>query len=402
MKVCLSGIVTTVLSIALTTARLYHRRFPNQKFSEPSMQKLQCSNFSRLPRFALAAAALVQFTACGGGQTGTSQPQPQVQQVRTAAITALLNDANVIGWSNGIAVDAAGTIYIANADTRTVNKMSAGGQVSVLAGPGPGGQVDGTGSAASFVAPDALALDADGNLLVADSVAIRKVSPAGVVTTRVPAPPGSEASDGRTVPMYQLVGVAVTPAGDIYDTYTWGTRRTTSTGTVTIDGTPIPAQLQWPTNTPYISPRGIAADHNGNVYFADQRGGAIDKVTPDGKLSVFAGTSGAYGNADGTGTAASFGLTISGLAIDGAGNLYVADADNLIVRKITPAGVVTTLAGSSSTVQRPAGSLSWPMAPLPPGALTWPMTSLRSIAVDNNGYVYVTSGSSLLKIGPVQ
>jgi sugar lactone lactonase YvrE len=362
------------------------------------MQKLQCFSFSRLLRFVLAAAALMQFTACGGGQTGTSQPQPQVQQVRTPAITALLDDANVIGWYNGIAVDAAGTIYIANADTRTVHKMSAGGQVSVLAGPGPRGHIDGTGSAASFAAPAALALDANGNLLVADSLAIRMVSPAGVVTTRVPAPPDSEDSYGLTVRMYQLVGIAVTPAGDIYDTYTFGTRRTTSTGTVTIDGWPIPAQVQWPTNTPYITPRGIAADHNGNVYFADLRGGAIDKVTPDGKLSVFAGTPGVYGNADGTGTAASFAMTISGLAIDAAGNLYVADAGNLLVRKITPAGVVTTLAGS--TVERPAGSR--PMAPLPPGALTWPMTGLHAIAVDKNGYVYVTAGSSLLKIGPVQ
>src|SRR5205823_1449369 len=91
-------------------------------------------------------------------------------------------------------------------------------------------------------------------------------------------------------------------------------------------------------------PSGVATDSSGNVYVADIRNHTIRKITPAGVVTTLAGLAGSYGSADGTGGAARFSCP-SGVATDSSGNVYVADLNNPTIRKITPAGVVTTLAG---------------------------------------------------------
>src|SRR3989440_249336 len=94
----------------------------------------------------------------------------------------------------------------------------------------------------------------------------------------------------------------------------------------------------------FYNPRGVATDSSGNVYVADSDNNTIRKITPAGVVTTLAGLAGIAGSADGTGSAARF-YNPRGVATDSSGNVYVADSGNHTIRQITPAGVVTTLAG---------------------------------------------------------
>lgn len=359
----------------------------------------------RAARFALPAAVAAHIAACGGGvehrhkgSTGTGETQATaitvVAGVRTAAGANVDGRGTAARFNNpvGIAVDAGGNIFVADQLNFTIRKIDRSGQVVTLAGtPGTPGRNDGSGTGASFAFPTGLTLDASGNLLVADQLAIRKVTPAGVISTTIPPPPGSNLIDSRSLPDFELGGVATTSNGAIYDTYNLGSRRTTAASTVTIEGVPIPQNgtLAIPA-TASVVPRGVAADSNGTVYVADLQGGAINKFV-DRTRSAFVGTPGVTGSADGTGTAARFSRQIVGLAVDQNGNVFAADAGNGTIRKITPAGVVTTVAGSSGSD-----------VPLPAGAPAGPLSPLEGIAVDNNKNIFTTSGNAVMKTGPVQ
>jgi sugar lactone lactonase YvrE len=154
------------------------------------------------------------------------------------------------------------------------------------------------GRASSFSITDAIATDSAGNVYVADSTyqTIRKITPDGVMITLAGADNVSDYADG--------IGAAAR----------------------------------------FSYPRGIATDSAGNVYVADAGNNIIRKITPTGTVSTLAGTAGVEGHADGIGVAASFNQPW-GIATDSTGNVYVADTGNHAIRKISPAGMVTTLAG---------------------------------------------------------
>lgn len=200
----------------------------------------------------------------------------------------------------GVIVEPGGNIYVADPGNARIRKVTPNGMVTTLAGSGVEGWLDGTASQAKFGTPGDLTVDASGNLFVPEygNHRIRKVTPGGVVTT--------------------LAGSGAVGGVD-------------GAGTVATFSQPIAA----------------AIDSNGNVYVAELSGNRIRMVTPTGDVSTLAG-SGAAAFADGTGVAASFNNP-AGVAVTPNGDaVYVADNGNSRIRKITPGGVVTTVAGSGT------------------------------------------------------
>ena len=132
----------------------------------------------------------------------------------------------------------------------------------------------------------------------------------------------------------------------------------------------------------FNKPGGVAVDSSGNVYVADRNNHTIRKVTPGGLVTTLAGSAGVGGSADGIGSAAEF-YYPSGVAVDSSGNVYVADANNYTIRKVTPSGVVTTLAGSAGLNGSANGTGSAARFSYPNG-----------VAVDSSGNVYVADAGT--------
>jgi hypothetical protein len=304
-------------------------------------------------------------------------------------------------YTQGVAVDASGNSYVADRDNSTIRKVTPAGVVTTLAGTaGAFGSADGTGAAARFINPRGVAVDGSGNVYVADTSnsTIRKVTPAGVVTTLAGTAGafGSADGTGAAARFNSPWGVAVDGSSNVFvaDSYNSTIRKITPAGVVTTlagtagargsaDGTGAAARFYYP--------QGVAVDGSGNVYVADTSSYTIRKITPAGVVTTLAGTAGVTGSADGTGAAALFGGPVD-VAVDGAGNVYVADVDNNTIRKITPAGVVTTLAGTAGA---------------PPGTADGTGAAARffypvGVTVDGSGNVYVADwgASTIRKITP--
>lgn len=262
-------------------------------------------------------------------------------------------------------------------------------QLDTFAGSGAAVFADGTGPAAGFNDPVSMAIDAGGRLLVADggNHRLRAIDPAGVTTTL--AGTGTDGIDdgpAASATFSGTWGVAVAPTGDIYvaDHFAGSLRRLaaglppTDPGYVTtLVGNGTPGTL---VDGPAASARsglvaGVGIGPGGEIYFADNGNHAIRKLS-GGVVSTLAGsTTGAMGHVDGPGAAARF-SSPSGLTVDGAGNVLVADRDNHAIRHITPAGVVTTLAGGTRGYLDAQGRAARFDQP-------------RGVAVDAAGGVYV-------------
>jgi sugar lactone lactonase YvrE len=253
---------------------------------------------------------------------------------------------------NGVAIDAFRNIYVADAGNHIIRKITPMGVITTLAGSGTAGYTNGTGTAASFNIPTGVALDLAGNVYVADAGnhVIRKITYMGVVTTLAGSGTvGSTDGLGTAASFDAPSGIATDAAGDIYmsDFSNHRIRKVTSRGVVTtLAGSGVEGHINATgTAASFRFPQGVAMDTAGNVYVADMGNYLIRKITPAGVVTTFAG-SGNGGSSDGTGTAANI-QSPESVATDAAGNVYVADSYNNI-RKITPTGVVTTLAGSGT------------------------------------------------------
>lgn len=256
-------------------------------------------------------------------------------------------------YPTGVAVDAAGNLFITDITNSLIRKIATDGTVSTFAGGGSGvNGPDGVGTAASFNYPIALAFDSQGNLFVLDggNSLIRKITPAGAVTTFAGQTGVNSYIDGTGVnaTFMGLDGLFIDASDNIYVADQNKVRKVTPAAVVTtiagdvnegfVDGASTVAK--------FFLTCDIVTDAAGNIYVADYFNHRIRKITPAGVVSTFAG-SGVAGSANGTGTAA----TLNGprsMVIDAAGNIYVSELLNHDIRKITPEGVVTTYAGSTT------------------------------------------------------
>ena len=253
-----------------------------------------------------------------------------------------------------VAVDGSNNVYVADAGNNTIRKIAPDGTVSTFAGTGVPGSADGTDTA-TFNSPLGVTIDQSGNLYVADygNDLIRKITPAGVVSTIAGKPGVSGAADGLdTAARFDLPeSVAVDVSGNIYvaDNGNNEIRKITPSGQVsTLAGNGTAGNINAKgSGATFNSPFGLAIDASGNIYVADSGNNLIRKVTSDGTVSTFAG-SGAKGAGNANGIQATFN-TPAGITIDASGNLYVSDENNNIIRKITASGAVSTLAVSRSS-----------------------------------------------------
>ncbi|MCU1382798.1 MAG: repeat protein [Acidobacteria bacterium] len=292
----------------------------------------------------------------------------------------------------GIAADAGGSLYVADTFNHTVRKITVGGVVSTVAGlGGVSGEADGTGDAARFLYPAGVAVDPSNNVYVADTSnhTIRKITSAGVVTTLAGTASTRGASDGTGsgAQFFFPTGIGLDTSGNLYvgDQNNNKVRKITPAGVVsTLAGADNPqtaGEVVWADGAGgearFRRPTGVAVDLAGTVYVADELNHVIRKVTSAGSVTTFAGAHGSSGSEDGVGSAARF-FRPNGVAVDSVGTVYVADTNNSTIRKITSDGVVTTLAGEAGEGGFADGS--------PPAARFSLPTAL---ALDGLGNLYV-------------
>jgi sugar lactone lactonase YvrE len=251
-----------------------------------------------------------------------------------------------------VAVDAQGNVYVADAGNNRIRKITPAGIVSTLAGNGIAGYVDSTGENAEFDGPDGIAVDAQGNVYVGDYLDhhIRKITPEGVVSTLAGnGTPGYADGPALNAEFDNPDAIAVDGQGNIYvaDFATSRIREISLAGNVsTLTGSNA-GYADGPIATAQFNgPRGLSIDKQGNFYVVDCNNNMIRKITTSGIVSTLAGN-GTAGWVDGPGINGEFYLPASG-TIDSQGNVYVADESNNRIRRITPAGVVSTLAGNGT------------------------------------------------------
>ena len=270
----------------------------------------------------------------------------------------------------GLIVDAGSNVYVSDWRNHRLRAISLDGLVTTVAGSGAsgpkGGYLDGPATQARLFGPEGLAVDRQGNLFVADSRnnCIRRISPDGTVTTVAGSGqpglledlvdgPGDQARFG------QPSDVAVSSDGDLYvtDFLHHCIRKITPDGMVSIlAGNGLPGGEDGVGQaSSFELPNRIAIDRQGNLYVTEGRardfgerlgGNRMRKITPDGTVTILAGT-GQPGYRDGAAAEAQFDIP-TGVAVDQAGNVYVADTGNHRIRKIGTDGMVTTLAGSGT------------------------------------------------------
>lgn len=276
----------------------------------------------------------------------------------------------------GIAVDAAGNVYVSEggasgvpaAPSHVIRKITPTGVVTTLAGrAGVGGSQDGAGTTATFSFPRGLTVDSGGTLYVAAN-GVRRISPAGVVSTLV------ASMNLPSALIFDLSGNLLVAESNVH-----AIKRVTPQGDVSnYAGTGSPGSLDGAVaSAQFDGPSGIAADAFGNVYVSEYYNSTIRRINSAGSVSTFAGRARASGVADGVGADARFGGPL-GLAVDIADALYVADYQNNLIRRISPEGNVVTIGGQVGVTGSSDGAGSAARFNLPAG-----------VAVDRSGNVYV-------------
>ena len=262
---------------------------------------------------------------------------------------------------SGIAVDAAGNLYIADGSNRRIRRIDPVGTITTVAGNGALGFSgdNGPATAAALISPSSVALDAAGNLYIADATnhRIRQVDPSGTITTVAGNGSSGFSGDNGSATEASLTNpaaVALDAAGNLYvaDQGNQRIRRVDTAGTITTvagNGTPGFSGDNGPATAGSLAaPFGVALDVSGNLYIADRSNQRIRRVDPSGTITTVAGNGvQGFSGDNGPATAAALAVPLA-VALDAAGNLYIADSGNHRVRRVDPAGKITTVAGTGT------------------------------------------------------
>jgi sugar lactone lactonase YvrE len=276
------------------------------------------------------------------------------------ATNGVLASGQPIGTPSSIAVDNTGGFYVAINSQHLVYYVTADGRISVVAGNGTlGFSGDGGGAtSAQLLSPSGLALDAGGNLFISDSGnnRIRKVTPDGIISTLAGTGTADSAGDSGPAALADLnypIGLAADGAGNLFiaDSSNNRVRKISPVGIITTLAGTGAGGFSGDTATATLSqldhPTGVAVDAAGNVFIADSGNQRIREITTDGNINTIAGNGiRGYGGDGGQATSAEFNNP-AGLALDSAGNLYIADSYNYRVRKLE-GGTITTIAGNGT------------------------------------------------------
>ena len=330
-------------------------------------------------------------TVAGTGEFGYSGDEGPGTRAKLAAAG--------FGGGLGVAVDNAGNLYLAERANNRVRKVTPDGIIRTVAGNGSASCCysgdGGPARRAQFSHPAGVAVDAAGSVYVADTwnSRVRRVSPEGVITTVAePIGPGNEATG-----LHFPTGLALDASGNllIADAGNNRIRRLSPSGVMTTvagsgvggfggDGAPATnAQLYWP--------KDVAVDATGSLYIADTGNNAIRKVSPDGIITTIAGSpAGGFAGDGGSAKTALFNWP-SSVTVDSRGNVYVADTNNLRVRRITPGGTITTVADTNQRWMYPINSNPLEGVPLP-----IPL----GIRMDRADSLYFTDGAGVRRIAP--
>lgn len=341
--------------------------------------------------FACLAIAALQFLPAAGAQTYTITTFAGNNSSGFSGDSGPATGAQLNG-PHDLVISAAGALYIADSTNQRI-RMVQNGNITTVAGTGLKGYADGAAtSAAEFASPQGLALDSSGNLYIADVLnhMVRKLSGSSVSTVagNLVQGPGNSGNGGlaTNAQLNSPGGVAVDGSGNIFIADSGNSRVQridASTGIVTtVAGTGFPgfsgdgllaksAQLNLPL--------GIAIDSAGNLYIADTSNNRVRKVTAGTNIiTTIAGSTKGFGGDFGPGAAAKLNYPTA-VAVDAARNVYIADSLNSRIRMVLPSGIIQTIAGNGISAYRgdtgPATSAS--------------IASPTGVAVDKNGGVYI-------------
>ncbi len=252
-----------------------------------------------------------------------------------ALVTTLEGSFNT---PSGIAIDAAGNIIVADTLNHRIRSISPEGIVSTVAGDLSPGFVNGASATARFASPTGVAIDTSGNIIIADrgNFSIRSISTDGTVTTIAGGQSGFVNGASATARFASPTGVAIDASGNIV---------VADSGNDAIRGIAPDGMVR--NVSIFSTPRGVAIDATSTIIVADPYTHRIRSVSPGNILTTIAGGNGASGSADGDRTTARFNFP-SGVAVDAGGNIIVADTNNHRIRSISPDGMVRTIVGSSN------------------------------------------------------
>lgn len=342
---------------------------------------------------------LICGTIVFAGRSQSVQLSSLAGRPMPGAVDALSDDAQ-FNCPTGIAVGADGTIFVADTQNSTIRKVTPDGNVTTFAGlAGVIGSADGTGTNAQFNAPQGIALDPAGSVYVADTgnSTIRKISPSGEVSTIAGVAGYANVFDGvgGDAQFNHPQALVVDSGGQIYiaDTWNYTIRKIAGIATVStlagragyagsVDGAGSRAR--------FSGPAGVAVDDGGNVFVAEFWNHTVRRITPDGNVTTIVGKAGSWGDGDGANDAARF-FQPTGIVSAGTGTLFVLDSGNQTLRQITVSDTnwnVSTVAGLSGVAGDVDGFGNFAQ-----------MYFAAGLAIDHSGLLYVAdTGNNLIRI----